>query len=305
MAGAYRTPAAGVNDMKHTIFASAAVLMSLVSVAPRAQQREFSAVEIKAHHVAGTFYYLEGEGGNVGLSIGDDGIVMIDDQFASLSEKILAAIRGLSDAPIKFLINTHMHPDHIGGNANFGAMGITILAQDNVRARMARGIRGGPPAPAVALPIITFTDPVTVHMNGEEVSALPMPPAHTDGDTYIVFHGSNVIHMGDVFRTTGYPVIDRESGGTLEGTLDALQQAVELAGADTKILPGHGVVSDRDDVSAFRDMIVEVRNRISQLVRQGMTLEEVLAARPTADLDARYGSPDRFLTAVYQELAGS
>lgn len=290
--------------MKQTMIALAAATV-LWGGAVYAQQRDFAAVEIKTHHVAGTFYYLEGEGGNIGLSVGDDGIVMIDDQFAPLSEKILAAIRGISDKPIKFLINTHMHPDHIGGNANFGRLGVTILAQENVRTRMARGIRGGPPEPAVALPIITFTDPVTVHMNGEDVSAVPMPPAHTDGDTCIYFRGSNVIHVGDIFRTTGYPVIDRGNGGTLAGTLEALQRAIDMAGPDTRILPGHGVVSNRDDVRAFRSMIVEVRDRVSKLVGEGKTLEEVMAAKPTADLDAKYGSPDRFLTAVYEELAGA
>jgi cyclase len=306
-----RTHQAGGFDWGRKIMRYASVALSAIAATTllvataAAQQPDFDAVQIKVHPVAGTFYYLEGQGGNIGLSVGDDGIVMIDDQFAPLSQKILAAIRGISDKPIKFLINTHMHPDHIGGNENFGGMGITILAQDNVRIRMARGIRGGPPAPAVALPIITFTHPVTIHMNGEDVSALPMPPAHTDGDTYIYFRGSNVIHMGDVFRTTGYPVIDRENGGTLAGTLDALQQAIDMAGPDTKIVPGHGVVSSREDVRTFRDMILDVRDRVSRLVSEGKTLEEVIATKPTADLDAEYGSPDRFLPAVYQELKGS
>jgi cyclase len=291
--------------MKNVTIARMCATAAALYLSSASAQQNFDAVEIKAHHVAGTFYYLEGQGGNIGLSVGDDGIVMIDDQFAPLSQKILAAIRGISDKPIKFLINTHMHPDHIGGNENFGSMGIPILAQENVRIRMARGINGGAPAPGVALPVITFKSAVTVHMNGEDLSVLPMPPAHTDADSYIYFRGSNVIHTGDVFRTTGYPVIDLNNGGTLQGTLDALQQAIDMAGPDTKFVPGHGNVSNRDDVIAFRNMILEVRERVSKLVRDGMTLEQVMAAKPTADLDAKYGAPDRFLPGVYQGLKGT
>jgi cyclase len=282
-----------------------AMCLLLTARSGLAQQDDFASVRITAHHVAGSVYYLEGRGGNIGLSVGGDGIIMIDDQFAPLTEKILAAIRGLSDQRIRFLINTHVHPDHTGGNENLGQMGIPILAQENVRIRLERGIRGGAPAPAAALPVLTFKGPVTLHLNGEDIEALPVPPAHTDGDTFIHFKGSDVIHLGDVFRTTGYPYIDLENGGTLRGTLEALQIAIDIAGPNTKLIPGHGVVSSREDLREFRDMILDVRERVSRLIGEGMSLEEVIAAKPTADLDGRWGSPERFLTGVYQSLKQS
>ncbi len=266
----------------------------------------WDAVEIKTQHVTGNIYYLQGSGGNIGLSIGDDGIALVDAQFAPLTTKIVAAIRKISNAPIRFLINTHAHDDHTDGNENFAAMGTVILARDRVRARMMQGVKGAdgarfhPAWPARALPPVTFGNPISLHINGEEVKIIPVPPAHTDGDTYVYFTGSNVLHMGDVFRTNGYPGIDGDNGGTLQGTLDALQVALDLARPDTKILSGHGVVSTREDVRAFRDMILEVVTRVSKLIQEGKSVEEVEAAKPTADLDARWGPRlDRFLPGVY------
>jgi glyoxylase-like metal-dependent hydrolase (beta-lactamase superfamily II) len=283
--------------LRSSVLIAAPLALCAAMAQPPAE--DFSAVEITAHQVAGNLYYLEGRGGNIGLSVGPDGIIMIDDQFAPLTEKIVAAIRGISPADIRFLINTHVHGDHTGGNENFGEMGVTILAHDNVRVRLTQGIRGGPPAPAIALPVITFSDAVTLYLNGEEVHAFPVPPAHTDGDSFIHFRGSDVLHLGDVFRSTGYPYIDVENGGTLEGLLQALEIAIDLAGPDTKIIPGHGGLATRGDVEAFRDLVLEVERRVTRLVEQGMTLEQVIGARPTADLDAQYGSPDRFLPGVY------
>ncbi|MEC7894297.1 MAG: MBL fold metallo-hydrolase, partial [Pseudomonadota bacterium] len=213
-------------------------------------QRDFSNVEIIAHHVAGSVYYLEGEGGNIGLSVGEDGVVMIDDQFAPLTDKILAAIRQLNQGEIRFLINTHVHGDHTGGNENLGKMGVLILARDEVRVRLAAQ------SPAAALPVLTYSDAITIHLNGEEVYAFSVPPAHTDGDTFIHFMESDVIHAGDVFRTTAFPVIDTNNGGSLDGSLQALGVLIEAAGPETKILPGHGEISSRLDVMAFRDMII-------------------------------------------------
>jgi cyclase len=261
-------------------------------------QPDFSDVEIVPHHVAGTFYYLQGAGGNIGLSIGDDGVVMIDDQFAPLTDKILAAIRGLNDGELRFVINTHVHPDHTGGNENLGKMGIVILARDEVRVRLSAS------SPKDALPILTYSDSITIHLNEEEVHAFPVPPAHTDGDTFIHFRDSDVIHTGDVFRTTAFPVIDTNNGGTLQGTLQALAILVGTAGPDTKIVPGHGVVSDRMDVMGFRDMVIEVSDSVEAMLSRGMSYEEVAAANPTAAYNNRYGDPDRFLRAVYTELGG-
>jgi glyoxylase-like metal-dependent hydrolase (beta-lactamase superfamily II) len=274
-------------------------------------QQDFSQVQIKVHQVAGNVHYLEGQGGNVGVLVGDDGVLMIDDQFAPLSEKLVAALKTLSQKPVRLLVNTHVHGDHTGGNENFGKMGIDIVAHDNVRVRLARGVNGGAPAPAVALPIMTFGDTMAVHLNGETIKVGKLPPAHTDGDSYIHFVNADVIHAGDVYRTTGYPGVDGANGGTVQGTIDALQMLVDMAGPNTKILPGHGVVSTRDAVAAFRTNTIEAQRRVTDLIKQGMTLEQVVAANPTADLAAKFVTsgpqPDaaatqRFLTQFYNAL---
>ena len=273
-------------------------LMWLLTPASHAQQ-EFSNVEMVAHHVAGSVYYLQGAGGNIGLSIGEDGVVMIDDQYAPLTDKILAAIRQLNEGEIRFVINTHVHGDHTGGNENLGKLGILILARDEVRVRLAAQ------SPAAALPVLTYSDAITIHLNGEEVYAFPVPPAHTDGDTFIHFVDSDVIHTGDVFRTTAFPVIDTNNGGTLDGSIQALGLLIGTAGPDTLILPGHGDVSSRMDVMGFRDMILDVRDQVAPMVESGMSYEEVAAVDPTAAYNDRYGNPDRFLRAVYTELGGA
>lgn len=278
-----------------TLFTS--LLLSSLASGLQAQQ-DFSNVEVVPHHVAGNVYYLQGAGGNVGVSIGEDGIIMIDDQFAPLTDRLVAAIRQLSDADIRFLINTHVHGDHTGGNENLGRMGVLILARDEVRVRLSEQAAGA------ALPVLTFSDAITIHLNGEEVFAFPVPPAHTDGDTFIHFRDSDVIHAGDVFRTTAFPVIDTNNGGTLDGTLQALGLLIGSAGPDTLIVPGHGEVSNRMDVMAFRDMVLAVKARVEPMLAQGMSYEQVAAADPTGPYNARYGDPDRFLRAVYTELGG-
>ena len=288
-----------------TLFALVSPLVLLAAHTALGQapaQPDFSAVQIKVHKVIGNFYYLEGQGGNVGVLIGNDGVLMIDDQFAPLTEKLVAAIRTISKKPIKMLVNTHIHGDHTGGNENIGKMGIEIIAQDNVRARLVKGVNGAPPASAVALPVITFGDAIALHFDGEDLEIAKLPPAHTDGDTYIKLTKADVIHVGDVFRTVGYPIVDGANGGTVKGTLAALQKVIEMAGPNTKILPGHGTVSTREDVAAFRDMVVSLQTKISEMIKQGMTLEQVIAAKPTADLDAKLGPSERFLTLFYNAL---
>jgi glyoxylase-like metal-dependent hydrolase (beta-lactamase superfamily II) len=259
---------------------------------------DWAAVGLSTHHVAGTVHYLEGRGGNIGLSVGNDGVIMIDDQYAPLTDRILDTIRQLSTADIKWLINTHVHGDHTGGNENFGKMGVPILAQDRVRRRLAAT------QPEAALPVLTFSEDVTLYLNGEEVHIVPMPPGHTDGDSIIHFRGSDVIHTGDMFRTVAFPVIDRNNGGTLAGTIDALGIVAGMAGASTKIVPGHGVVSSRDDVIEFRDMVITVADRVTELVEQGKSYDEVAASDPTREFRVKWGDPERFLTAVYAELGG-
>ena len=277
-----------------------ALIAAFVAVyTPRAQQNvDWDAVEISTHHVAGTVHYLAGRGGNIGLSIGDDGVVMIDDQFAPLADRIVEAIRGISNGNIRFLINTHVHGDHTGGNENMGRMGIDIVAQERVRRRLAETL------PEVALPVLTYNEPVKIHLNGEDVHLIPVPPSHTDGDTFIHFQGSDVLHLGDVFRTVAFPVIDRNNGGTLDGTIEALGIAAGLAGPDTRIVPGHGVVSGRADVIEFRDMVIDVKAKVTALVANGASYDDVVAAGPTSEYEAKWGDPQRFLTAVYEELAG-
>lgn len=274
------------------------LVIALLLPASALAQRDFSAVEVISHHVAGSVYYLEGQGGNIGLSIGEDGIVMIDDQYAPLTEKILAAIAALSDAEIRFLINTHVHGDHTGGNENLGKLGVAILARDEVRVRLTAS------SPNDALPVLTYSESITIHLNGEEVYAFAVPPAHTDGDTFVHFRSSDVIHAGDVFRTTAFPVIDTNNGGTLNGTLAALGRLIGQSGPETKIVPGHGNVSSRADVIAFRDMVLDIVAKVTPLVAGGASYEEVFAADTTAPYNDRYGDPNRFLTAVFTELGG-
>lgn len=287
-------------NTKSWLLASLAGAAALAASASFGQQnRDWNAIQITPHEVSDGLYYLEGAGGHIGLLVGDDGIIMVDDQFAPLSEKIYAAIRNISDQPIRFLINTHIHPDHVGGNAHFGGMGIPIVASDNVYMRLTQ--RGTAKA---ALPVLTFGAAVTLHLNGQDIRVVPTPPAHTDGDSYIHFMGSDVIHAGDVFRTVAYPRVDDQSGGTFEGSLAALQLLIDMAGPNTTIIPGHGVLSTRDDVIKFRNMAIEVRERVSRLVAQGMSLDEITAARPTADIDAEWGfdPPDLLLPVLYDEL---
>lgn len=272
----------------------------LLVIATNAQQGDvdWDAVEISTHHVRGTVHYVAGRGGNIGLSVGEDGVIMIDDQFAPLTDRIVDAIQGISNGDIRFLINTHVHGDHTGGNENLGRMGILILAQDRVRARLAAS------RPEVALPTLTFSEDITIYLNGEEVHIFPVPASHTDGDSVIYFKDSDVMIVGDVFRTVAFPVIDRNNGGTLPGTIETLGIIAGRAGPATQIVPGHGVVSTRDDVVEFRDMVIDVGNKVSELVDQGMTYQQVSAAGTTAPYEAKWGSPERFLTAVYEELNG-
>lgn len=286
-------------SMSKTLFSKTAMALASVISMSALGQRDFSNVEVIPRHVQGGYYYLQGAGGNIGLSVGDDGIVMIDDQFAPLTDKILAAIESISDGEFRFLINTHVHGDHTGGNENLGKMGIQILARDKVRVRLLEQL-----ADKAALPVVTFQDRITVHLNGEDAQVIPVPPAHTDGDSIIYFTGSDVIHAGDIFRTVGYHYMDLENGGSLQGSLDALAILIGMSGPDTLIVPGHGKVSTREDVIEFRDIILDTSNQVRAMINQGMNYEQIAAANPTAAYDAKWGDPERFLQGVYKELGG-
>jgi cyclase len=272
---------------------------------------DYSKVQIETVKLAPNFYVLNGSGGAIGVLAGPDGVLMVDSQFAPLTEKIVAAIKQVSNAPIKFLINTHVHPDHTGGNENLGKMGVTIFAREELRNRLAHPAAAangtpGTPAPAAALPVITYSSPLTFHMDGEEVQAIPIPKAHTDGDTLVRFQNANVIMIGDYFRTLGYPNIDRANGGSLPGMLAGIDAAIKLCDANTKVVPGHGAITDRNGLAAHRDMIIAIRDKIAPMVSQGKTLEQVIAAKPTADYDAKVPgvgtTADRFVGQVYAEL---
>ena len=272
---------------------------------------DFSKVEIKTTKLADNFYALEGQGGTIGVLPGPDGVFMVDSQFAPLSEKIAAAIKQISDRPIKFLVNTHVHGDHTGGDENFGKMGVTILARPQLRERLEHpnpGANGQPgvPMPPAGLPVLTYDAPLTLHLNGEEIHLIPAPKAHTDGDTFVQFVKANVIMTGDFYRSIQYPNIDRTNGGSLPGLIDALNAVIKAAGPATKIVPGHGPVVDKAAVTAHRDMVIAIRDKVAKLVKEGKTQEQVVAAKPTADYDAKVQQPgttaDRFVGQLYAEL---
>jgi len=280
--------------------------------APVWAQQDFSTVEIETVLVADGVYMLVGSGGNIGLSIGEDGAFVIDDQFAPLSEKIMAAIAAVTDADVKFLVNTHFHGDHVGGNEAFGAAGAVIIAHENVRARMStdqfREIFNQPiPAsPVGALPILTFSDEMTFHWNGDTIRAIHVAAAHTDGDTILYFQNANVIHMGDTFFNGFYPFIDVSSDGDIDGIIAAGYRALAIANEDTAIIPGHGPLSDAAGLAAWLEMLKVTRVSMQSLIDQGLSEDEAVAARPTAASDEQYGggfmNPENYNRLLYQSL---
>jgi glyoxylase-like metal-dependent hydrolase (beta-lactamase superfamily II) len=272
---------------------------------------DFSKVEIKANKVTDKFYTLDGQGGTIGVLFGPDGVFMVDTQFAPLSDKIVAAIKRLTPQPIKFVVNTHVHGDHTGGDENFGKLGATIISRPELRYRLAHpnpNANGTPATPTadVGLPRVTYTGSMTMRMNGEEVDLIAVPRAHTDGDTMVYFPGLDVIMTGDFFRSVQWPNVDRANGGSLQGLIDGLGRVIGQAGPNTKIIPGHGPTVDRTAVMAQRDMALTVRDRVAKLIAQGMTEDQAVAAKPTSDLDPKVQevamTNERFVRQVYQEL---
>ncbi len=270
-------------------------------------------VRIQTVPVATGVYMLVGQGGNIGVSVGDDAVFLVDDQFAPLADKIVAAVKAVSDKPIRFLLNTHWHGDHTGGNENFGKAGVIIVAHDNVRQRMsveqfiARFNSRTPPAPKAALPVVTFNDVATFHLNGDDIEAVHVKNAHTDGDVLVHWKKANVLHMGDTFFNGMYPFIDLSSGGSINGVIDAAATGLAFADDQTRIIPGHGPLSGKADLVAYRDMLVAVRNSVRKLIVQRKSLAQVLAAKPSAAFDATWGNgfmktPD-FVTSVFESLS--
>ena len=293
---------------------SAALLALVFAPAPAAGQTDWDAVEIETVPVAEGVHMLQGRGGNIGVSVGEDGAFVIDDQYAPLTDKILAAIAELTAEPVRFVVNTHWHGDHVGGNENMGEAGAVLVAHEHVRERMAVEQvmeRFGqtstiPASPEGALPVVTFTEELSFHLNGEELRVIHVPRAHTDGDAIIHFTGSNVVHMGDTYFASGYPFIDLASGGTIDGLLAAQGRALALMDAETRVIPGHGPLSDREELRAYRDMLRTVRDRVAAANAEGRTLEEVLAMTPSAEWDEAWGGGfidgEAFVTSVFESL---
>lgn len=290
-------------------------IAALTLVAPQAgAQAPQEDVRITTEKVAGDVYMLQGQGGNIGLCVGDDGVLMIDDQFAPLTGKILAAVAELSDQPVRFVLNTHWHFDHVGGNENLGKAGAVIVAHDNVRTRMgseqfmAAFDMRVPPSPKVALPVVTFADSLSFHLNGEEIQVFHVENAHTDGDAIVHFQSADVIHMGDTFFNGMYPFIDVGSGGSIDGVIAAADRILALAGERTRLIPGHGPVAGRETLRACRDRLASIRADVQKLIDAGKGRSEVIAAKPTARFDQEWGggflTPDVFVGIVFDSLTG-
>lgn len=282
------------------ILVLAAAWLLVVQVA-NAQGRPQQEVKVVATKLGGNVYGIDGRGGRMAALVGPDGVFLVDSQFASVTDKIVAAIKDITPAPLRFLVNTHVHGDHTGGNENFAKLGVTILGRPEVRAQLldprpAPGNGQIPPvAPPDALPIILYDHPTTVYLDDETVQLIPLPPAHTDGDTAVKFENADVLMTGDVFRSVGFPAAAVTNGGTVLGTLDALNILVSLAGPNTKVVPGHGPVVDKAALVAHRDMLVTVRDRIAKALREGKSADEIRAMKPTADFEAKVGGPPAFI----------
>lgn len=280
-----------------------------------AQDQDFSKVQIKVSKVGGSVYMLEGAGGNIGASVGEDGIVVVDDQYAPLADKIQAALKGITDKPVRFIINTHYHQDHTGGNEFFQKQA-PIIAQDNVRKRLEEGGQAGnggalhfeaKAQPKGALPIITFDHDVTVHLNGEDIRALHFPAGHTDGDSVIYFPKSNVVHMGDDFVTYGFPFIDVDGGGSIDGMIAGVEGAIASLPPDVKVIPGHGPVSNLNDVHAYVKMLKETRAAVQQALDKKMSLADMKEKKildPWKKYSGDFITEDLFLETVYNSLTG-
>jgi glyoxylase-like metal-dependent hydrolase (beta-lactamase superfamily II) len=292
-----------------TLYRSLASILGLLLIPASLGAQDFSKVEVKATKVAGTVYMLTGAGGNIGVSVGEDGIVIVDDQFAPLAPKIEAALKTISDKPLRFILNTHYHPDHTGGNEQFGKSA-PIVAQENVRKRLKEGTTTmfGPMAaqPKGALPIVTFNDTLTIHLNGEDVRAVHFPNAHTDGDSVIWFTQSNVVHMGDNFFNGMYPVIDLDNGGGVKGMIRTVEKVASMIPADTKVIPGHGPLGDRDSLRKFSEMLKGTSAAIQAGITAGKTVDQLKAEKVLAPWDEwgkGFIKADRFIELLFRDLS--
>jgi glyoxylase-like metal-dependent hydrolase (beta-lactamase superfamily II) len=299
------------------IFVRLAAVLALASggVGRAAAQQNFDSAQIVTQQVAPGIYMLIGPGGNIGVSAGEDGVFLIDDQYAPLTERVLAALAAITDEPVRFVLNTHWHQDHTGGNENLGGAGALIVAHENVRVRMSVEQMlefGGqatrvPPSPKAALPVVTFAEDVTLHLNGHEIHAFHVDHAHTDGDAIVHFRDADVVHMGDVYFNGGFPFIDTSSGGSIDGVIAAVDETLALIGADTKVIPGHGPLATRADLAAYGEGLRTMRRLVAELVDEGHPIEHILDFRPIEAQARAWGvtdpaEEDAFVETIYRGL---
>jgi glyoxylase-like metal-dependent hydrolase (beta-lactamase superfamily II) len=301
--------------MRSTLWSATALAVAVAVSSSAQQEPDWSKIEIKAEKVAGNVYMLYGvggfAGGNIGVSVGDDGIVLVDDQFEPLVPKIEAALQGISAKPVRFVLNTHFHGDHTHGNKVFGQKS-TIIAHDNVRKRVAADDqfdnKPGTRAPKHALPIVTFDSKVSVHLNGEEIRGIHFPAGHTDGDTVVFFTQSNVVHMGDDYFNGMFPFIDLEGGGSAKGYVAAVERVLADLPADVKIIPGHGPLATKADLERYAKMLRETSAIVEKGIQQGKSLEQLKKEKVLAAWDATWGSgfikTDGFIAELYNSLKG-
>ncbi len=285
-----------------------AILFATISSTPAEEKK----VEFKTFQLSDTVYMLMGRGGNVGISTGEDGLYIIDDQVRPVTKELLQAIRKISDKPIRFVINTHYHADHTGGNETIGGAGAVIIAHDNIHKRMTTEQVSifmnstTPPYAKAALPVVTFNDRMSLHLNGETATAYYVANGHTDGDSIIHFPASNVIHMGDMFFNGMYPYVDLDAGGSIEGMVKAADLALSMANESTRIIPGHGQLAMREDLKNYRDFLIKASTNVQALIDQDMNLQQIIAAKPTEEWDEALGKiwikPAQFVTFIYNSL---
>lgn len=302
-----------IKGFRRTVGSVCLVVAGLLSLEVSAQDWTFTPTAVQ-----GNVHMLEPANtmGNVGVFAGEDGVLLVDSHFSFSVAELLGEIEKISDQEVRFLVNTHVHPDHISGNGVLADYGVTIVAQDDVRLRMLSELRvpraGGlfrPQPEANALPVLTYTEAITFHLNGEEVRVFHAPPAHTGGDSFVYFTGSDVLHLGDVYRLRRYPIIDHYNGGSFLGMIDAMGLAIGMAGPNTKVIPGHGEgYSDREGMILYQQLLMTLRDRVQDLIDKDYSLEQVLAAKPTSDLDAEWGDDPGWtavdlLPVIYAELS--
>ena len=290
------------------------LLMAMIIATISSATAQDKKVEFETFQLSETVYMLKGRGGNIGISTGEDGLFIIDDQVKPVTEQLLKAIRKISDKPIRFVINTHYHADHTGGNETIGGAGAVIISHDNIHKRMTTEqvsifMKSTTPAYAkAALPIVTFNDRMSLHLNGEIATAYHVAHGHTDGDSIIHFPASNVIHMGDMFFNGLYPYVDLDAGGSLQGMVEAADLALTMADDSTRIIPGHGPLAMTEDLKSYRDFLIKASTNVQALIDQNLGLEQIIAAKPTEEWDETLGKvwikPPQFVTFVYNSLEG-